>query len=260
MIKDKLLALLREDEEIQKAIKKIVKKDVSHDDECSKKDEEIVMLKEALERLKELFSKEEQKTEDLSSEVALKDRELQDLQSLKRTLKEEISQLEAQKREKEDALKEMRSSNSHLSEQVGFYDKNFKDALMVYELYKNLSTQTKTSIKGIFKDESLNGFLACGMQERNIDSLWEYIKNEIIEDNNPDIKSLVAIFDFFFERFSLAFPLYQKQPIETGKEFDTQQLINADSTTPNGTVKEVLLYGWINTKTDKIIKKSIVRI
>ena len=204
------------------------------------------MLKSLVEKFKKCFADEEVKTKDLSKNINLKDNKLKELEEEKNRLKNEI--------------KEMKSEKSKLSEEVDFYRDNFEKELTTYPLYEGLSSSTKESLKGIFKDDSLKGFLACGVQEKNISSFWDYIKDELREEKNGDIKNLKTIFYFFFEGYNRAYPMYEVQKVEVGDNFDTEEYIKTNDSSVSGKVNEVVFAGWINAKTKKIVKKSIVRV
>lgn len=246
-----LLLKVLEDEEVKSAIIEIIKENVSEKEkeikklksECrekenqietlknhlQKKDKEIEMLKKLVEKFKNLFNSEKEKKASLLNELEIKNRETQELEK----------KIENLKKEKE------------------FYENNFKEELEVYEIYKSLSDETKESLSGIFRDNSLKGFLACGVQDRNISNFYEYVKNEIIEEKNQDIKKLIKLFNFFLDRYLLAFPIYKKQNVKIGDEFDPQLHINL-SNAASGKIKKIILFGWENSKTGKIVKKSIV--
>jgi len=247
--KKELLELLK-DEEIQEAIlaikKSKKKKENSLEDIIKEKDEEIEVLKGLVEKFKKCFADEEVKTENLTKNLNLKDNELRELEEAKNRLKNEV--------------KEMQSEKNKLSKKVDFYRDNFEKELSTYTLYKELSSSTKASLKGIFKDDSLKGFLACGVQEKNISSLWDYVKDELREEENSDIKSLKAIFYFFFEGYNRAYPMYEVQKVALGDVFDTEEHIKTNASSVSGKVDEVVFTGWVNSKTKKIVKKSIVRV
>jgi len=245
--KEELLELLK-DEDVQKAILAITKskkkKEKNLEDILKEKDEEIEMLNGLMEKFKKCFADEEVKTKKLTKNVTLKDNELRELEEAKNSLKTEI--------------KEMKSEKDKLSKKVDFYRDNFEKELTTYALYEGLSSATKASLKGIFKDDSLKGFLACGVQEKNISSFWDYVKDELREEKNSDIKSLKMIFQFFFEGYNRAYPMYEVQKVALGDAFDTEEHIKTNSSSVSGKVDEVVFVGWINAKTKKIVKKSIV--
>ena len=235
MNKKELLKLL-EDDEIQEAILAIKKpkkkKEHNLEDILKEKDKEIEMLKGLVEKFKNCFTDKEVKTENLTNNMNLKDNELRELEEAK----------------------------NKLSKEVDFYRDNFEKELTTYTLYEGLSSSTKASIKGIFKDDSLKGFLACGVQEKNISSLWDYVKDELREEKNSDIKSLKTIFNFFFEGYNRAYPMYEVQKVKVGDVFDTEEYIKTNTSSVSGKVDEVVFSGWVNAKTQKIVKKSIVKV
>jgi len=147
-----------------------------------------------------------------------------------------------------------------LSKQLQDYQQNFASLEKHYVLFTQLSAITHSSIAGIFKDNSLEGFLACGVQERNIESLWEYIKIQVIEENNGDIAKLITLFQYLFALYAKAYPHIQPQAIRMGASFHPNEHIKTSSSPVSGAIKNVLLAGWTNTKTKKTIKPSIVQL
>jgi len=266
MNREKLLLLLQKDSEIQETIRDICtqKSSDGKSDNLEKNNDvekEIVMLKELVEKFKKCFGDEQNKTKDLTQKIDSKDDEIISLESFKKELKNEIKNLEEQKNSLQSKSNSLQTSNTNLNNTVEFYRKNFEDELKAYELYTNLGEQTKSSLSGIFKDDSLQGFFACGVQEKNINSFWEYIKVEILEDTNEDLAKLVKIFYFLFTKYSIAFPMFQLQKINPNDTFDTEQHIRGgDSKAVNGKISTVLFYGWVNVKTDKVVKKSIIQL
>jgi len=233
--KEELLELLK-DEEIQKAVlairKSKIKKEKKLEYSIKEKDNEIEMLKGLLEKL--------------TKNMNIKENKVRELEALKDRLK--------------IGMKDVKSKNNKLSKKVDFYRTTFEKELSTYALYEGLSSSTKASLKGIFKDDSLKGFLACGVQEKNIGSLWDYVKDELREEKNSDIKSLKTIFYFFFDAYKRAFPIYKVQKVALGDEFDTEEHIKTNSSSVIGKVDEVVFVGWVNSKTKQIVKKSIVRV
>lgn len=233
--KKELLTLLKQDDEVQKAVKKICKEKR----DCEEQEKEIEMLKALVNELKAWICERDETIH------ASEEKERMQNETL-RHYEKTIKKLQKEKEEKET--------------QIEKYKNAFQQELEAYEMYKSLDNETKRALEGIFKNDSLQGFLACGVQEKNIEALWEYIKNEIIEEKKGDIQKLETIFDLFFERFTLAFPFYQRQEVTIGESFDPQKHINLSSLTPSGEIKQVVFRGWFNTKTGKIIKKSIVKL
>lgn len=158
----------------------------------------------------------------------------------------------------EDALKSQAELDA-ANDKLQWYRDNFSEDIKVDAIYKDLSEATKSSLSGIFKSTTPSGLIACGIQEKNIGNLWEYAKNEVVNGKNPDVAKINEIFEILFARFTLAFPMYEIQQVKLGDDFDTQSHIKHNtSRNASGVIEAVLLRGYLNTKTDKIIKPSIV--
>jgi len=242
MNKEDILTLIREDNEIKNAILDIFnQRNLAI---ASKQDEEMEMLKAFIEKWKKCFSDEQVQS---------------DIPSLK--IEKEHKTLKQENLELQNKIKQLQNTNTQAVENLKFYKDEFEDAVKAYELFNSLSESTKNSLSGIFKDMTLQGFLSCGIQDKNISSFWEYIKTELQEEKNKDIPNLVKIYDFLFQKYTKAFPMYKKQKIGEMEQFDPLLHINhSSSTSPSGTIQEVLLAGYVNSKTSKIMKKSVVKI
>lgn len=199
--------------------------------------------------------------------------ELKVAESAKQKAENTASHLQQEVLEIKNELEKLHSENNLLinksdefhqkykqqSEKLKFYQSNFSDDINVLYLYKELSEQTCTSLSGIFKDLSVQGLMACGVQEKNISNLWDYVKGEVITGKNKDLQNLVKLFEILFKRFTLAYPMFSLQQVDNGDGFDTQSHIKHNSSTnTSGTINSVLLKGYVNTKNNKVIKPSIV--
>ena len=279
MNKAKLLTLINEDDDIRDAISNIFHQEKPTIDDVTKEQEEIEMLKGLVEKWKKYFSDEKVKTENLTQELSQQKRSLhQDISKLQKekdtllTTNEQLqakrNQLTSLNNDLENSVqklhsdnKTIQSSNTKLNKTIEFYRENFEDELKAYELFSSLSSDTKSSLRGIFKDASLKGFVSCGVQDKNISSFWEYIKTELQEAKNPDRENLIKIYDFLFGQYTRAFPMYELQKVATGDTFEPLAHINhSSSKAVSGTITKVLLKGYINTKTSKIIKQSVVKV
>ena len=76
---------------------------------------------------------------------------------------------------------------------------------------------------------------------------------------NPDQERIIRLFELLFGRYILAYPMFALQPIAAGDKFDTQSHIKHNSSiNMSGNIQEILLRGYVNTKTEKVIKSSVV--
>lgn len=273
-MKDELIKLLQEDQEVRSLIRDII--DNKEVEVTQKQDQETNYMT----MLKELISEYSDKTINLGEEkdmdkIIIKIKELLtklfgDKKQLKKDnnsvisannkLKGAITQIEEEKVSLTEENKTLSMNNKDLDDKIDFYRKNFQEDLEVFDLYQELSEDTKSSLKGIFKNTTLKGLIACGVQEKNITSLWDYIKDEIIEERYKDIDNLKRIFDLLFLRYNLAQPLYERQTVSEGEVFDTALHIrHSSSEKVSGEINSIELKGWVNSKNSKIIKKSIVK-
>ena len=202
----------------------------------------------------------------LRSMLGLKDSALVECEQVIKSLNVEKSDLEknlsvvlydAEKKEKE--LSETLSQYEELKRKITFYRDNFEEDLRIKEVYEGLSSQTKLSLKNIFKDTTPKGLVVCGTQEKFIFSFWDYIRAEINNSSNQDDKKLVCLFELLFARFKLAFPMFELQQVKEGDVFDNQKFIKHHSS-PNmsGPIQALLFRGCVNNQTGKVVKQSIV--
>lgn len=157
------------------------------------------------------------------------------------------------------ALESVHASCTSELQVLEYYRNEFGDDMRIYETYCALSEQTRESLSGIFKSTSVKGLISCGVQEKNVLNLWEYIKNEVVNGNNVDLINLSKLFDMLFERFQLAYPMFERQQSDVGDEFDTQTHIKHNSSVSmSGCIKQILLAGYTNSKNGNVIKPSVV--
>lgn len=159
-------------------------------------------------------------------------------------------------------LEKMRKENFEYETNVKALKSRFSELENIYKVYMELSEKTRDSLSGIFKGNSIEEFIFCGVQYQNLESLWEYIKREIIEENLNEKDKLKDIFDYFFEAHNLIYekPLYKRTDVVLQEKFDDEFHIKVLSENASGKIKEVVFEGYINCNNQKIIKKSLVRI
>ena len=267
--KDADLSALEQKNEVFKNENETLKERVRNLDDCiSNKELDL----SALEQKNEVFKSENEdmkkKIKRLMAVILGKDTEISDSLLNIVQLKKKLSELEAKMDDKKNelklALKKEEDTKAKLKKsdkKLDWYREQFSEDVEIQEIYNDLSDVSKGSLGGVFKSTTASGLVACGIQEKNIGNLWEYAKTEVVKDQNPDIQKIIHLFDILFSRFTLAFPIYEVQKDASGDEFDTQLHIKHNSSqNMSGTIELVLLRGYLNTKTDKVIKQSIVRI
>ncbi|MCK8132210.1 hypothetical protein [Pseudoalteromonas sp. 2CM28B] len=184
---------------------------------------------------------------------------IQSLNVEKSGLEENLSVVLSDVEKSEKTLTETLSLYEELKRKITFYRDNFEEDLRIKEVYEDLSSQTKVSIKNIFKDTTPKGLVVCGTQEKFIFSFWDYIKAEINNSNNQDDKKLVCLFELLFARFKLAFPMFELQKVKVGDMFDNQKFVKHHSSqNMSGSIQALLFRGCVNNQTGKVVKQSIV--
>lgn len=259
MNKDKFLDFLK-DFEIRNEIKKIYLED-SKEENVESSETFINMVKELVVQITE------------EDKINLGEGEQENMKKLleiirniffikNKTLAEkskEISEIEKENKILVNEIEAVKKENIlPLQKKLDFYREQFENQIKVYSLYKDLSPRAIKSLENIFKGDSIDIFMACGIQEDNINSLWYYIKNEIIEERDEDIEKLKFIFEYFFNLYIVPNDYYTSQEIKIGDKFDTSIHIAHSRGKSSGEVKEVLLRGYLNKNTKKIINKSLI--
>ncbi|GAB6100655.1 hypothetical protein JCM16358_25340 [Halanaerocella petrolearia] len=241
--KDFIKALLSalEEKEVIKAIKRIV----------AKEDKELIEIEDKQKRIEELESQlQEYKTS------------LESKQSIVEELKDKKNRLETDNKQLKNRNLELKRSIQRKEEEIKRLSNRFQGIEEVYNTYLNLSSKQRQALQGIFKGNSIDEFIFCGVQHENVDSLWEYIKREVIEGHEEGLTELEKIFRYFFVAHNKIYanPLYKIQEVETGEEFDEDKHIRGKNSKVRGRITDVLFKGYINLNTDRVVKKSVVRI
>lgn len=163
--------------------------------------------------------------------------------------------------------RKLQSKNDELTEQIhtanikiNDFNNLFYKIYNVYEVYLKLSDVSKTELRGIFKEDSPDVWIAAGIQPDNIESLWEYTKMRIMKRQYDDLDGLLQFIYYFIELYNKTktAPFYILQKVTIGDCFDVDLHIRTSESKAAGKIKQILLYGYINANTSAIIKKSVV--
>lgn len=228
--------------------------------------EEYNLLNQKNEELKLALTAQKEQVEVLRKKLSDVVKAYEDLAQKKKNTEEDLIAFKEDNKnlvealsEKKDELESKQEQVSEVNTALDKYKHTFESDILLSQLYHELSEKTQGSLRGIFKDTSMQGLVACGIQEKNISNLWDYIKNEVVNGDNADIDKVIKMFDALFERFILAYPMFAFQEVTKGIEFDTQQHIKHNtSKNTSGPIQHVLLRGYVNTNTNKVIKPSVV--
>lgn len=159
-------------------------------------------------------------------------------------------------------LKIIESNMESVSNELHRYKSLFNPMYKTIELYNRLTKRNKEALKGIFKNSDPAEFLISGVQQGNIESLWEYIKIQIMKQEYDDIDNLTYLFYYFIDLHNKtkSIPAYELLKTNTGDIFDVEMHIRTSSSKPSGKIKKIILQGFLNINTNIIIKKSVVEL
>ena len=132
----------------------------------------------------------------------------------------------------------------------------------IYGVYNLLVEKTREELKGIYGDDGVENFLFRGIQYQNIEMLWEYMRNKIIENDIEDINKVNNIFTYFFDRYNELYneKIYSRMETSIGDEFDNDLHVRLWDSSVSGKISNVILEGYINNNTGRIEKKSLVEV
>ncbi len=140
-------------------------------------------------------------------------------------------------------------------------EKYKKEQAMFVE-FNSLNEDAKKTLKGIFKLDSFENFIACGSQRSNIDAIWVVIKNRIHANQFDDIEKLNNILKYFIEVFNKTTntPTIKLQDVPIGEKFNPDYFIRSADSKPAGNITEIYLIGYDNAINGNNINKSLVRV
>lgn len=129
--------------------------------------------------------------------------------------------------------------------------------------YLSLSSAVMRTVKGIFKDDSMNGLLVCGTQYDNLCSLRNYTEQLVInsyDEMREDISALDSMFTVLLSAYNSAFsePPYALADVHDGDRFD-DELHFSLSGKKSGDINGILLTGLVGARNGRIIRRTLVR-
>ena len=178
----------------------------------------------------------------------------------------EIKSLQDEIEELRDLLQKAEKTRDEYKNKYFQFKGIFQKQTHTFYQYQNMTEQSKGALQGIFKGESFEEFLACGVQPANIDALWEFARNvalnETLNDNRDDLEILGELILYFVHLYNGTndSPVLSFLSPKVGEAFDTDQHIRTRDSRPAGVISEILLDGLANAYTGEVIKKAVVKI
>lgn len=166
----------------------------------------------------------------------------------------------------------IKSELSGLSVQLNIKNKQYEEQIEIirkfdrkfhmFNQFKKLEIETLKSLKGIFKYETIENFVACGSQKENIEAYWDFIKYRVMNGNLTELRLLSDIFRYFLKLHNETSDqqVFKQQIVNLGDEFDVSLHIRTPDGKASGKIGNIYLEGYLNAVTGVIIRKSIVRV
>lgn len=127
------------------------------------------------------------------------------------------------------------------------------------DLCHNLSSDVYEGISNIVNvDDGYEGLMYSLVQLENLELMWDYIKEGIINNNVEAMKMPKELFLHGFEAYSKIDNRFELQEDLSGNKYDTESMIPHNNGKSYGDVISVLLPGYGLKKSGKIRKKAVV--
>lgn len=224
-----------------------------------------------LEQQKDSFKTLQREHQSLKGELAQSKRDLQTLQHNHRNLEAELAQgkrdlqtlqrnyqiLESKEKNAANSLRKVQAEAEQLKER-------FSEPIEYLNKYRSLSEDVRTGLSDIICDKNEVLFIvSCSTSER-LGAIWDYIKKALSDQARTEYEvcTLNEIFDYFFNVYnsSLSEPMYIRDNVENGDPFDDDMYSRYPGSSTSGPISKVMLKGYRSNNTDKIIRRSLVRL
>ncbi len=258
--KQELLELLKNDGEVNDMIMKLIKKmtqrsssntDVKkYTDEINRLQSENRQLSQEVSQQKSFLMNKESENDNLKNDIRNFQNQLHSQTQKTSQAKNEINTLE---NEKQDLL--------NIAEKYNSIASKFENLIKIHKMYLSINNVHGVFLNSLFKGKSIDVFFTCGVQEKKIASLWDYIKSSIIEEKR-NIEELKQIFAYFFGLYNSIYhpPLYRSNNVRINERFNDEKHIKVSQHNHSGKIRKIVFDGYYNSNTDEIIKKTIVEI
>lgn len=186
----------------------------------------------------------------------------QELQAQITAMEQQLKKLHNELTAAEERLKKTEDNRDEYKTKYFQFKGIFQRQMQTFYQYQNLSEQCKDALSGIFKGTSFEEFLACGVQPGNIDTLWEFSRNQALEGNTDDLPVLQQIIAYFVHLYNVTndSPILGFQTVSVGDAFDVDLHIRTQSSKASGAITDIILTGLTNAFTGEVIKKTVVEI
>ena len=162
-----------------------------------------------------------------------------------------------------DAGEKSRIQLLHVQQEAGKLTAVFAELLDMYQQVKTLPEEQKKKLQPILGLQNPTCFLIYTSHCENMTALWEYMKGIMSHCREEEKEVLLHLLRYCVHNVNLLYetPVYQLMDEETGQNFDDMRHSRAaGSSNYSGPVREIILPGICNCRTQKVIYKSLVRV
>lgn len=186
----------------------------------------------------------------------------QDLRKKFAQMEQQINELTKEGNVLRERLQKTESNRDEYKSKYFQFKGIFQRQTHTFYQYQSLSEPSREALSGIFKGSSFEEFLACGVQPGNIDTLWEFSRNQALEGNLEDVTILEQIIAYFVHLYNGTneSPILAFQEVKPGEAFDVDLHIRTQESRAAGKISRILLTGLTNAFTGEVIKKTVVEI
>lgn len=126
------------------------------------------------------------------------------------------------------------------------------------KVYRSLDETSRAAMKNIFRSNSPDGFISCGVQKDSLANLWDYGKT-LAAYGSEECRKIDRLFGYFVSLYNLTFeqPVYALVEPRAGDPFDEDIHVCLTRGKRITSVSDVLLRGYrVNGKT---VNKALVK-
>lgn len=276
-VKKELLQLLKEDEDVRKLLRDIIRKEtgddrnqvvrtmaVSGEEERAdsgadsfptKRDEGIGDM---VRKLKNVIDTLRGKNRELNERNEALTREAGQYEAAVKKLQENIQSLQ---NELEIQKKKSLALENEAEEKEEALQSRFAAGYACFMAYQGLDEECRRNLSGVIRHgEDFESFICCLAQSRALEKIWDEMLACVMDGRQDSVDILDDVFNYSMGLINktLSQPYYERLSVPEGAPFDSDlERLVPDS--PNqGQVQAVYLEGFRNRYSHQIIRKSLV--
>lgn len=175
-------------------------------------------------------------------------------------LKGECNRLEHAQSMLEEEKHTLAEDKRKVATELKGYQADFGLIRQHYADYMKLDESIRHDLKRVIQADHIMSFYSSGIQWENIEALWEWLSYQLDTLALGNREILIRTFYYFFEQYNHAMEDYELLEVHTGESFDEELHTRASQSNVAGAISEILLKGYKRKRTQKLTKKTIVRV